>query len=75
MSKDINQSINNDNSENVEISDVPEVTEPVVNFPIKKDHTTVSNKSGYRTRSGRMFKSPGKLNLSFYFFFFKRGGM
>ena len=38
---------------NLEISDIPEITEPV----------TVSNKSGYGTRSGRMSKPPVKLNL------------
>ena len=32
--KVIDQIINNDNSENVEPSDVTEITEPVVNFPI-----------------------------------------
>ena len=68
-SKDINQSINSDNSENVEISDVPEVTEPVVNIPTNNDPITVSNKSGYRTRSGRMSKPPVKLNLYLFVFF------
>ena len=60
MSKDINQSINNDNSENVEISDVSEVTESVVNIPNSNDPITVSNESGYRTRSGRFSKPPAK---------------
>ena len=65
MPKGIHQSVNNNNSENVEISDVPEVTEPVVNFPIKDDPITVSNNSSYRIRSGRMSKPPVKLNLWF----------
>ena len=54
----------------MEVSDVPEVTEPVVNIPTNNDPITVSNKSGYRKRSGRMSKSPVKLNLLFYSFFF-----
>ena len=57
FSKAIEQSINNDNSENLEASDVTEITEPVVNFPIKNDLITVSNESGCKTRSGRISKS------------------
>ena len=62
-SKDINQLINSDNSENVKILDVPEVIEPVVNIHTNNDPITVSNKSGYRTRSGRVSRPPVKLNL------------
>ena len=61
--KAIYQSINNDNSENVEVSNVIEITQPDVNFPIKNDFITVSNKSKYRTRSDRISKLPFKLNL------------
>ena len=53
----------------MEISDIPESTEPVVNFPINNDPVTLSNKLGYRTRSGRM----SKLNLQFYYFSFYKG--
>ena len=56
MPKGIDQSINDENSENVKTSDVIEVPEPVVNFPINNDPVNVSNKSGFRTRSGRMCK-------------------
>ena len=62
-SKDLNQSINSDNTENVEILDVPEVTEPVVNIPTNNNPITVFNKSGYRARSGRLSRPPVKLNL------------
>ena len=54
----------------MEISDVPLIIEPVFYFPINNEPITVSNKSGYRKRSGRMSKSPVKLNLLFYSFFF-----
>ena len=73
LPKAINQSINNDNSENVEVSDITEITEPVVNFHFNNDPITFSNESGYRTRSGRISKPPVKLNLQVYVFSFYKG--
>ena len=58
----VDQSVNNDISENVEASDVIENREPV-NLSVDNEPITDSNELGYRTRSGRLSKPPIKLNL------------
>ena len=42
----------------MEISDVPEVAEPLVNIPSSNYPITVSNKSSYKTRSSSVSKPP-----------------
>ena len=54
----------------MEISDVSEVKEPVVNVPFDNESITVSNESGYRTKSSEV-----SVKLKFYdsFLFFYKG--